>query len=138
MLSAVAEITQKYCAHTESVRRGDPSLKQPSLIRAADFFRPFHVIMGVELVRKHEMGLECDQRLSRKLKIKVATAVCTWHRTSCSVPQFSRQALIHFESCFVFSDQVNTHDHLRLLKAFRCANQRQRSSGCSSSRNDAK
>jgi hypothetical protein len=30
------------------------------------------MFMGVESVWKHEMGLECDQRLSRKLRIKVA------------------------------------------------------------------
>jgi hypothetical protein len=30
------------------------------------------MFMGVEMVRKHETGLECDQRLSRKLRIKVA------------------------------------------------------------------
>jgi hypothetical protein len=30
------------------------------------------MFMGVESVRKHETGLECDQRLSRKMRIKVA------------------------------------------------------------------
>jgi hypothetical protein len=37
------------------------------------------VIMGVGLVRKNDR-LECDQRLSRKMRIKVATAVGTRDR----------------------------------------------------------
>ena len=114
-------------------RRGAGDSKSPSLIRAAEGIRPLPVIKDVELVRKHETGLECDQRLSRKLRIKVATAVGTWHRTGCSVPQFSRQPLIPFESRFVFPDRFDTHNQLRRPKPSRGANQRRRFSGCPSS-----
>jgi hypothetical protein len=31
-------------------------------------FWPLQVLMGVESVWKHEMGLECDQQLQRKLR----------------------------------------------------------------------
>jgi hypothetical protein len=124
----------------QSVRRGDLSQKSLSLIRAAECFWPFHVIMGVKSVWKDKMGLKYDLWLSRKLRIKVAigSAHATWHRTGCSVLQYSRQPLIRFESCFVFSDRFNKHNHLslRLLKSFCSANQRQWFSGCPSSRND--
>jgi len=71
--------------------------------------------------------------LSRKLRIKVATAVCTWHRTGCSVPQFSRQPLIPFEFRFVFPDWSDTHNRLQRPNPSRGANQRWRFSGCPSS-----
>ena len=46
--------------------------KSLSPLRAAECFRPSQMFMGVDSVRKHETGLECDQRLSRKMRIKVA------------------------------------------------------------------
>jgi hypothetical protein len=36
------------------------------------------LIKGFESVQKHETGLECDQLLSKKLRIKIATEVGTW------------------------------------------------------------
>jgi hypothetical protein len=42
-------------------------------MRAAKYFRALPVIKGVELVRKIETGLECGQRLPRKLRITVLT-----------------------------------------------------------------
>jgi hypothetical protein len=81
------ELTQ----NVRTLRRGDLSQKVQSLIRTAECSWPLQVIIGVESVWKHETGLGCNQRLLRKLKIKVATAVGTWHRTGCSVLQFSLQ-----------------------------------------------
>ena len=115
------------------MRRGDLPRKSPSLIRAAEGTWPLSALVDVQSVRKHETGLECDQRLPRKLRIKVATAVGTWHRTGCSFPQFSRQPLIPFESSFVFPDRFDTHNRLRRPKPSRGANQRRRFSGCPSS-----
>jgi hypothetical protein len=54
-------------------RRGAGDSKSPSPMRAAECFRPLPVIKDVESVRKHETGLECDQRLPRKLRITVLT-----------------------------------------------------------------
>ena len=123
MRSAVVKIIENQGRCTWE-RRGAGDSKSPSPMRAAECFRPLPVIKDVESVRKHETGLECDKRLPRKLRIKVATAVGTWHRTGCSVPQFSRQPLIPFESRFVFPDRFDTHNRLRRPKPSRGANQR--------------
>jgi hypothetical protein len=74
MLSAVAKKTEKHCADAatcqEESRTSEPS-KQPrkksSLICAAECFPSLHKFMGVESVWRIEMGLECCQRLPRKL-----------------------------------------------------------------------
>jgi hypothetical protein len=47
MLPAVAEISEKHCAHTESVTRGDLAQKSPSLIGAAECFLPLQVMVVI-------------------------------------------------------------------------------------------
>jgi hypothetical protein len=42
--------------------------KSPSLIRVAESFRPLQVLICVESVWKQGTGLECNQRLSRKMR----------------------------------------------------------------------
>ena len=75
---------------------------------SGETFSAFVVILGVESVRKIETGLECCQRLPRKLRKKVATAPLHLPTVSCSVTHFPRQPLTRFESFFVFWDQFST------------------------------
>jgi hypothetical protein len=72
MRSAVVKIIENQGRCTWE-RRGAGDSKLPSPMRAAECFRPLPVIKDVESVRKHETGLECDQRLPRKLRITVLT-----------------------------------------------------------------
>jgi hypothetical protein len=72
MRSAVVKIIENQGRCTWERRRAGDS-KLPSPMRAAECFLPLPVIKDVESVRKHETGLECDQRLPRKLRITVLT-----------------------------------------------------------------
>jgi hypothetical protein len=68
--------------------RGDPPRKSSSPIRAAEYFLPAHQFKGVKSVRKIETGLECDQRLLRKLKNAVTGAHCAMLLYEHNISQF--------------------------------------------------
>ena len=64
MRSVVAEKIEKHCVHAAGlhcITRGDPPRKSSSPIRASEYFRPVHKLIGVKSVRKIETGLECGQ-----------------------------------------------------------------------------
>ena len=52
----------------KNTARGEQRSKSPTLIRAAECFRPLQVFAGVESVQNHETVLERGQQLSRKLR----------------------------------------------------------------------
>ena len=62
-LSNVLVVVRKKA--TVQGRREESHSKSPSLIRAAEFFRPLSVIKGLQSVRKHETGLKRGLRLQR-------------------------------------------------------------------------
>ena len=95
-------------------------------IRAAEYFRPVHKLIGVKSVQKIETGLECDQRLLRKLKNTVTGAHCAMLLCEHSVSQFSRQPLTPFEPRFDFPDRLDPYKLMQRPKIFRAANRRRR------------
>ena len=104
------------------ITRGDPPRKSSSPIRGAEYFRPLHKFKGVDSAQKVETGLECDQRLLRKLKNTVTGAHCAMLLCEHSVSQFSQQPLTAFESRFDFPDRINTVKHRQRPKTFSRAN----------------
>ena len=97
-------------------------LKSKSLIHAAEGFRPLQAIKGVELVRKHETGLECVQRLPRKLRITVPCDRMRGSQRDHNKSQFSQQPLTPFEPRFVFPDRLDMPKRPRWPKTFRRVN----------------
>ena len=91
MRSVVAEKIEKQCVHAAGLQ--DPPWKSSTPIRAAEYFRPVHKLIGVKSVQKIETGLECDQLLLRKLKITLTGAHCATLLCEHSISQFSRQPL---------------------------------------------
>ena len=91
------------------ITRGDPPRKSSSLIRAAEYFRPLHKLIGVKSVQKIATGLECDQRLLTKLKITVTGAHCATLLCEHSISQFSRQSPTPFEPRFNFPDRLDPY-----------------------------
>ena len=104
------------------ITRGDPPRKSSTPIRAAEYFRPVHKLIGVKSVQKIETGLECDQRLLRKLKITVTGAHCATLLCEHSISQFSRQPLTPFEPSFDFPDRREHYKLMQRPKTFRRAN----------------
>jgi len=102
--------------------RSDLPRKSKSRIHAADGFLPLQAIKGVESVRKIETGLECDQRLPRKLRITVICDRMGGSERKHSKSQFSQQPLTPFEPHFVFPDRFNMHQRLQRPKIFRRVN----------------
>jgi hypothetical protein len=105
---------------------GEPPRKSSSLIRAAKRFRPLNKHIGVDSVRKIETGLECDQRLLRKLKNTVTGAHCAMLLYEHSISQFSQQPLTPFEPSFDFPDRLDPFQLMQRPKTFRRANRRWR------------
>ena len=125
MRSVDAEKIEKYCSCSR-MTRGEPPRKSSSPIRAAERFRPLHKLMGVESVRKIETGLECDQRLLRKLKNTVTGAHCAMLPYAHSISQFSRQPLTPFKPRFDFPDLCGPFQLMQRPRTFRRANRRRR------------
>jgi hypothetical protein len=133
MRSVIAEKTEKHCAH--AVAWGEETYLNNCRLwfGRAECSQPLQVFMGVDSVWMHETGLECNQRLPRKLSVKVTTAVGTWHRTSCSVPQFSRKTTDSFWVLFRVFGLIQHEQSPSIAKTHCGANQRQPFSGCPSS-----
>ena len=115
--------------------RSDLPRKSKSRIHAAEGFRPLQAIKGVESVRKIETGLECDQRLPRKLRITVPCDRMRGSQREHNKSQFSQQPLTPFEPRFVFPDRLDMHQRLQRPKTFCRVNHTLRfrsgpSSGC--------
>ena len=102
--------------------RIDLPRKSRSRIHAAEGFLPLQAIKGVESVWKIETGLECDQRLPRKLRITVRCDRMGGGERKHSKSQFSQQPLTPFEPRFVFPDRFDMHQRLRRPKILRRVN----------------
>ena len=92
------------------------------MIRAAEYFRPVHKLIGVKSAQKIETGLQCDQRLLRKLKNTGTGANCAMLLCEHSISQFSRQPPTPFEPRFDFPDRFDSLKLMQRPKIFRAAN----------------
>ena len=106
----------------ESMTKSDLPRKSRSWIHAAEGFRPLQAIKGPESVRKIETGLECDQRLPRKLRITVLCDRMTGSEREHSKSQFSWKPLTPFEPRFVFPDRLDMPKRLQRPEIFRRVN----------------
>jgi hypothetical protein len=117
MLLVAAEKTEKHCADA-APQQEESRLKTSNHQFARRNVFGLCIRLWV-LSRKIETGLECDQRLLRKLKITVTGAKLLYEH---SVSPFSRQLLTPYESCFDFPDRLNTHERMQRQKTFSRAN----------------